>query len=241
MKRSLNIFPFLKRKCYATYGDSRGQNTGSDQTPYGRRRTTGFFHGRRQALSLLIGHRISIDIDLFTEKDFNAGSLRLYLEQNHQMADAKTIGNGVFGFIDNIKIDIIAHKYPLIEPLQIIDGIRMSSLEDIGAMKLNAIAGSGNRLKDFVDIYYLLEHRPFRLLGNAYEQKYPNVNIQIAGNSLLYFNDIDHSVSIKLMNGKVEWDKIDKRLHQAVYNPMKIFSPNPGAGLKHRPKRKGDE
>ncbi|HEY8784361.1 MAG TPA: hypothetical protein VIM16_22225 [Mucilaginibacter sp.] len=99
----------------------------------------------------------------------------------------------------------------------------MSSLEDIGAMKLNAIAGSGNRLKDFVDMYYLLEHRSFRFIGEAYEQKYPNVNVQIAGNSLLYFNDIDHTVPVKLIDGKVKWDKIDKRLHQAVYNPMKIF------------------
>jgi len=182
-----------------------------------------FFVVGGTALSLLIGHRISIDVDLFTETDFNADSLRRYLEQNHRMTDAKTISNGVFGFIDNIKIDIIAHKYPLIKPLQLIDGIRISSLEDIGAMKLNAIAGSGNRLKDFVDMYYLLEHRPFRFLGKAYEQKYPNVSIQMAGNSLLYFNDIDHSVSIKLIGGLLEWKKIDKRLHQAVYNPMKIF------------------
>jgi len=183
-----------------------------------------FFMVGGTALSLLIGHRISIDIDLFTEKDFDAGLLRRHLEQNQQMTDAKVIGNGVFGFINDVKIDIIAHKYPLVRPLQVTDGIRIVSLEDIGAMKLNAIAGSGNRLKDFVDIYYLLEHRPFKSLGNAYEQKYPNVNIKIAGNSLLYFNDIDHSVPVKLMNGKVEWNKIGKRLHQAVYNPMKIFS-----------------
>ena len=95
-----------------------------------------FFMVGGTALSLLIGHRISIDIDLFTEKDFDASALRRYLEQYHRMTDAKTIGNGIFGFIDNVKIDIIAHKYPLIKPLQIIDGIRMSSLEDIGVMKL---------------------------------------------------------------------------------------------------------
>src|ERR1700733_4100456 len=163
-----------------------------------------FFLVGGTALSLLIGHRISIDIDLFTDKDFNPGSLRKHLEQRHSMTDVKTIGNGIFGFIDDVKIDIIAHKYPLIEPLQIIEvieGIRMSSLEDIGAMKLNAIVGSGNRLKDFVDMYYLLAYRPFRALGKVYEKKYQNVNIQMAGNSLLYFNDIDHSVSIKLMNG----------------------------------------
>jgi hypothetical protein len=182
-----------------------------------------FFMVGGTALSLLIGHRISVDVDLFTEKDFNAGSLKQYLEQGYQMTDAKTIGNGVFGFIDNVKIDIIAHKYPLIKPLEIIEGIRMSSLEDIGAMKLNAIVVSGNRLKDFVDMYYLLEHKPFRFLGKAYEQKYPNVNTQLAGNSLLHFNDIDHAVSIKLTKGLLEWKKVDKRLHRAVYNPMKIF------------------
>ncbi len=76
-----------------------------------------FFMVGGTALSLLIGHRISVDIDLFTEKDFNAASLRQHLEQGYQMSDSKTIGNGVFGFIDNVKIDIIAHKYPLIMPL----------------------------------------------------------------------------------------------------------------------------
>ena len=90
-------------------------------------------------------------------------------------------------------------------------------------MKLNAIVGSGNRLKDFVDMYYLFEHIPFRFLGVAYEQKYPNVNIQMAENGLLYFNDIDHSVSIKLTQGSLEWKKVNKRLQQAVLTPFKIF------------------
>jgi hypothetical protein len=182
-----------------------------------------FFMVGGTALSLLIGHRISIDVDLFTENDFDAASLSYYLEQHYQMTDIKVIGNGVFGFINNIKIDIIAHKYSLVKPLIKVEGIRMASLEDIGAMKLNAIVGNGNRLKDFVDMFYLLEFKSFKLLGEAYEEKYPNMNIQIAGNSLLYFNDIDHSVPVKLMSGTVEWGKINKRLHQAVYNPTKIF------------------
>ena len=182
-----------------------------------------FFMVGGTALSLLIGHRISVDIDLFSKKDFDSVALSQYLEQQHLMTDTKTIRNGILGFIDNIKIDIIAHKYPLIKPLVITDGIRMASLEDIGAMKLNAIVGSGNRLKDFVDMYYLFEHIPFRDLGKAYEQKYPNVNIQMAENGLLYFNDIDHSVSIKLTQGSLEWKKVNKRLQQAVLTPFKIF------------------
>jgi hypothetical protein len=76
-------------------------------------------------------------------------------------------------------------------------------------------------------------------LGKAYEQKYPNVNIQMAGNSLLYFNDIDHSVPVKLMDGIIEWSKIDKRLHEAVYNPMKIFSSGKVAKSKKHRKNSG--
>jgi hypothetical protein len=53
----------------------------------------------------------------------------------------------------------------------------MLSLEVIGAMKLHAIVNSGDRLKDFVDIYVLLEHLPLNKLYDTYEKKYyPNVN-----------------------------------------------------------------
>ena len=46
-----------------------------------------FFMVGGTALSLLIGHRISIDIDLFTEKGFNATSLKLHLEEHHLMSE----------------------------------------------------------------------------------------------------------------------------------------------------------
>jgi len=38
------------------------------------------------------------------------------------------------------------------------EGITFLSKEDIAAMKLNAIINSGQRLKDFIDIYFLLEY-----------------------------------------------------------------------------------
>jgi len=54
-----------------------------------------------------------------------------------------------------IKVDFITHSYHgVIKPLTI-EGVRMASLEDIAAMKLNAIVGSGSRVKDFVDVAYL--------------------------------------------------------------------------------------
>ena len=184
-----------------------------------------FFMVGGTALSLLIGHRISVDIDLFTQKDFDAVSLKQYLEQDYKMTDAKAIKNGVFGFINNIKIDLLAHQYPLIKPLQEIEGIRMLSLEDIGAMKLHAIVNSGNRYKDFIDIFLLLEHRPLMVLAKAYENKYPNVNIQMAKNALVYFKDIDNSVPVKLIKEPVKRKVLEDRLRNAIVNTLSIYAP----------------
>jgi len=112
------------------------------------------------ALSLLIGHRLSIDIDLFTGRDFDAQQMLHQLKDNHGADTGSFTKNAVFTFIDDIKIDVIAHKYPQIKPVETIEGVRLASIEDIGAMKLHAILQSGSRIKDFIDIYFLLEHHP---------------------------------------------------------------------------------
>lgn len=133
-----------------------------------------FFLVGGTALSLKLGHRMSVDIDVFTDKEFDAASIGAYLDANYELTDSSVIKNGVFGFIEEVKVDLISHRYPLIKPVEVIDGIRMLSLEDIGAMKLHAIVQNGSRLKDFIDVYYLLERIPLTLVSNTYCQKYPN-------------------------------------------------------------------
>jgi hypothetical protein len=91
------------------------------------------------ALALISGHRKSIDIDLFSTTDFESEALSQHLSANYNVDDLHAIKNGVFCFIDNIKTDLLAHQYPLIAPVNVQEGIRMVSLEDIGAMKLSAI------------------------------------------------------------------------------------------------------
>ena len=66
----------------------------------------------------------------------------------------------------------------------------MASLKDIAAMKLNAIAGNGTRVKDFIDIYFLLKENSFSDLIDFYCTKYENRNEFQIIKSLTYFNDI---------------------------------------------------
>jgi len=185
-----------------------------------------FFLVGGTALSLMIGHRISIDIDLFTDSDFDAALVKKHLQETYNLTRDKCIANGVFCFIDNIKIDLISHQYSLLQPLQVIDGIRMTSIEDIAAMKLHAIVNSGNRLKDFVDLYYLLEHLPFETIAKGYTLKYPGTTYEIARAAVAYFDDIDHSVPVKLTNDTLNWKNMQQRIKQATVFPSQRFRPS---------------
>lgn len=175
------------------------------------------------ALSLKLGHRKSIDIDLFTDANFDAPFLANYLEKTYNAKVAGVIGNGVFCFINGVKVDLLAHQYPILNQVEIKEGIRMLSLEDIGAMKLSAILNSGTRLKDFVDMYALVEHLPLNKITESFVRKYPDVNRQMAHNALLYHNDINLKQQIDYINQEVPWAEIAGRLRDAVINDQKIF------------------
>jgi len=127
------------------------------------------------------------------------------------------------GHINNIKLDFVRHNYPWIKPPERIEGVTIASLEDIAAMKLNAIVGSGSRLKDFVDIAYLSGYMPLSDMLNFYEQKYPDINGIIAMKSLCYFDDIDFSVNIEYIGESKNWQNIEHRLKEMVQNPEKLF------------------
>jgi len=177
------------------------------------------------ALSLRIGSRKSFDIDLFRQELFEADQLLDFLrEKQFQFIVQNRSKGALLGHVGNIKIDFIRHNYPWVKPPENSDGITIASLEDIAAMKLNAIVGSGSRLKDFVDIAFLSGYMPLSDMLNYYEQKYPDINGVIALKSLCYFDDIDFSVEIEYVNKQRAWKEIQDRITQMVKDPQKQFS-----------------
>ncbi|HEY9196194.1 MAG TPA: nucleotidyl transferase AbiEii/AbiGii toxin family protein, partial [Mucilaginibacter sp.] len=97
------------------------------------------------ALSLLLGHRNSIDIDLFTDEPFDSDSITYKLSDTFPQFYAKEKKGSrlFFTYINNVKVDFVHtfEKFTFAE--NIIEGIRFASLEEIIALKLNAIAGWG--------------------------------------------------------------------------------------------------
>ena len=174
------------------------------------------------ALALKIGHRISVDIDLFSTTPFNSSELGCHLIPTYQATEVRVITNGVFCYVNNIKIDLLSHQYPLVENITLPDGVRMVSLLDIGAMKLNAIFNSGKRLKDFVDMYALLEIYPLNELLDACCRKYVTLNINMVKNSLLFHDDIIFT-PIEYIGSEINWPEIAERLKNSYHNPHTRF------------------
>ena len=129
-------------------------------------------------------------------------------------------------FINGIKVDILAHQYPIFNKVEKVDGNRMLSLQDIGAMKLKAILQSGTRLKDFMDIHFLLEQLPLQKITEGFVQKYPDVNVQMAHNALLYFDDFNKKEKINFLGKEITLKEMESRLKAAVANASQIFKPD---------------
>ena len=103
------------------------------------------------------------------------------------------------------------------------ENIRLASFDDIAAMKLNAIAGNGTRLKDFIDIAFLLLEIPFSQMLQGYEKKY-NSNPIIPIKAISYFDDVNYNKPIKMArDSKFNWGKIQKRLKNMQDYPDRIF------------------
>lgn len=142
------------------------------------------------ALSLQIGHRISIDIDFFTKEEFDPREMLQYLEANYGFQEQYSHTNTLKGIINGVFIDLLRHNYRYVaEPIEI-NGIRMADKQDIAAMKVNAIAGNGTRVKDFIDIYFLLKEFSFSDIIDFYKIKYESRNEFHAIKSLTYFDEI---------------------------------------------------
>ena len=171
------------------------------------------------ALSLQLGHRQSIDIDLFSAEAFDVEEMVQFLQRRFQYFNQMRFKNSLLGNIGNIKLDIISHQYGWLYPSIEIEGIRMAGLEDIAAMKLNAIMGNGSRLKDYVDIAYMSSCFSLQQMLDFFETKYPQNNSMMAFKSLSWFNDINFDVDIRYVNNKMNWEKIHHRAIEMVQQP----------------------
>ncbi len=181
------------------------------------------------ALALQIGHRISVDLDLFSKEPLDINAIEQILTHKFNFSAHFISKGSVRGEIDGIKIDILHHPYEWIDEPVCEEDIIMASLQDITAMKLNSIIHNGTRPKDFLDVAYLSQYFSYDNMRSLLVQKYPEYDPILLDRCINYFDDIetDFVADIRLVDGRVNFNKVKQRLIQMTDNPFDKFDNPP--------------
>jgi hypothetical protein len=181
------------------------------------------------ALSLQIGHRESIDIDLFSDVEYgtlNFNEIEDFLKNNFEYVDFLDVppAMGKAYFIgenkDNtVKLDIF-YTDTYIQPFIEEDGIRMATIEEIIAMKVDVIQRVG-RKKDFWDLHDLLNPYSIMQMIDLHEQRYPYThNKDLIIKNFTNFDLADDDFNPICYKGKY-WEFIKEDFEEKIKN---IFS-----------------
>jgi hypothetical protein len=181
-----------------------------------------FSLGGGTSIALQKGHRKSIDLDFFTNTPFDRsvifhlinsrfGNAQLLFEQNQTM----------MFLINGIKTDFILYpfqwQYPLIET----DGVRLTGIEDLIHMKLQAVSNRFAK-KDFWDLERLLEEFSLEQMIFIFQKKLPSIDTGFIIQSLTNFETADMEQDPVSLDSK-SWEEIKSTLTKKVKDYLNGF------------------
>ena len=174
---------------------------------------SGFALGGGTSLALRFGHRISVDLDFFTPDPFQPDEIAASLGALNPeiMASAR---NSLTTVAAGVKLDFLRHAYPLLAPVEVIDGIAMLSLKDVAAMKLNAVSNRGSK-KDFYDVAELLARFDLATLLSYFSTKYLSSDPFAVIRSLAWFEDAEPEPDPIPLNGAT-WEIVKREVSEAL-------------------------
>jgi len=195
----------MHKKCFT----AQGWKILSDLTPALAKHEAVLAGGT--ALALQFGHRVSVDLDFFTNRKFRVDDI---------LAAIKTAGYGykivsegdnhIVTITEGIKFSLFHYEYPFIETF-VRDGVSIASILDIAAMKVIAISQRGTR-RDFVDLYRILQDVPFTKVAVRMIKKFgaERVSPTVIGKSLMYFADAEGDVDPEYVGKKIDWNVVKR-------------------------------
>lgn len=153
------------------------------------------------AIALYLGHRRSIDFDLFTKKDFDSGKIRRIIRQTNKIQkifvdnpDELTL------LIDGVKLTFYKYPFNIVFSKIYKDIIKIPNLLTLASMKAFAL-GKRAKWKDYVDLAFIFKQvslgsvvkKSEELFGNEFSEK-------LFRQQLSYFEDLDYSEKVDFMS-----------------------------------------
>ncbi len=164
-----------------------------------------FYMAGGTAIALQIGHRHSIDFDLFSDKAFNTLKiLRIIKKKGHIVnATLEASSEELSLIVDNVKITFLEYPFDIKHEISFDNIITMPDLLILSAMKAYSLGRS--KWRDYVDLYFIL--RDFFTIkdisAKAKEIFGGNFNERLFREQLCYFEDIDFSETIHFVRDPV--------------------------------------
>lgn len=178
------------------------------------------------ALSLYLGHRISVDIDLFTDATYgsvNFNAIEVFLKKTFVYVDGNFGGNAGMGKsyligtdADNvIKLDLYYSMDPFFQNAFVEDGLRMATVEEIIAMKIDVVQRSG-RKKDFWDLHELLNRYTINEMIGFHKRRFEwTHNEPLIRNNFVDFSEADFDLDPICLKNK-EWIFVKEDIEAAM-------------------------
>jgi hypothetical protein len=166
------------------------------------------------ALSLQLGHRISLDFDFFTRKKFDAKLVvqKLAHLPVHFELERTTEGT-ILGYVTQTKFSLFLYTYPLLGSPQKFLGVNVASIKDIAPMKIAAVSDRGTK-RDFIDLYCIIavyKHCTLEEALRFYDKKFKllHQNKLHILKSLIYFEDAEKERMPRMLKS-VDWKDVKR-------------------------------
>ena len=174
------------------------------------------------AIALYLGHRKSIDFDLFKYDKIKLKSIKKWKE-DLPVTPINTIyesSDQIHFIIGNVKVTFMQFPFQL-KSANHVHGLSMPSLLSLAAMKAYALGGRA-KWKDYVDLYFIMkDHYSIKeIIKKADELFGSSFNGRFFRQQLSYFDDINYTEKVEYVGEDVQDHIITEFLTEISYSPF---------------------
>ena len=175
------------------------------------------------AIALYIGHRRSIDFDLFTQQEIKRRRIKRLIEK-HQLAATEVLyeaAEQLHLLVNNVKLTFFQFPYAVEHPIMFENVIQLPALLDLAAMKAYALGGRA-KWKDYVDLYFLLKDYFSLQEISAHAKKIFErfFNEKLFREQLTYFEDMDYREQVEFVGTDISDEEIRAFLTEVALTPF---------------------
>lgn len=152
------------------------------------------------AIALYIGHRRSIDFDLFKLTTINhKRNLDKLMAAGYEPEVTRRVAEQMNLVVNGVKLTFFHYPFP-VQPIMNDESFRIPSLLDLAAMKAYAL-GRRSKWKDYVDLYFLLsEHFTIAEISTCAESLFGELfSEKLFRSQLSYFDDVDYAEDVEYL------------------------------------------